>query len=96
MAEKDPWEDQVFTDEVPVPTDTRTTDYPWDKFTKVGLSTVFYPDEGKDGDTTKQVKNRIDNSLRTFGKKKDPAWKFTSRVVLDENDKSCVRIWRIE
>mgnify|MGYP003121177733 FL=1 len=94
------WDDISFDDDIPLPTDVRSSDkYPWAKFpppnpkTGQARSFAFTPDN--DGiDTSKRLKNRIDQSLRTFIKGKEPTWRFISRVKL-ENDESVVRVWRL-
>jgi hypothetical protein len=92
-----------FDVDVPLPTDLRsTTKYPWDKFppAKNGkqASMLFLPDD--DGvDTSKRLKNRIDQSLRTFIAGKQPKWQFISRVRLEKSgnkEVSGVRVWRME
>ena len=91
----DIWADFTPDIDVPIPSDTRnSTSYPWHKF-GVNNSFFFAPDKGEIEDTSKRLKNRLDQSTRTFAKKQDPAWKFTCRVKL-ENDISGVRVWRIE
>jgi len=93
----DPWADFKPDMDVPLPTDTRnSTSYPWEKF-QVGASFFFQTD--REDDTAKRLKNRLDQSTRTFAKKQQPPWKFTLRVKLEEVDKkeiSGVRVWRIE
>ena len=100
MSTKD-WGD--FDLDVPLPTDMRsTTKYPWDEFPppKSGklASMMFLPDN--DGiDTSKRLKNRVDQSLRTFIKGKQPTWRFISRVRLEKagnKEVSGVRVWRME
>ena len=94
------WDEISFDDDIPLPTDVRSSDkYPWAKFpppnpkTGQARSFAFTPDS--DGiDTTKRLKNRIDQSLRTFIKGKEPTWRFISRVKL-EDDESVVRVWRL-
>ena len=96
------WEGiQLDTDNVyPIPKDTRGTRgsrYPWPIF-EVGNSLFFTPDD--DEDTSKRLKNRLDQSWRTHSKKQDPEWKFTSRISLENDPKtkkqrSGVRVWRV-
>tara|TARA_R100001086_G_scaffold243205_1_gene171799 strand:- start:552 stop:824 length:273 start_codon:yes stop_codon:yes gene_type:complete len=88
----DDWSDIKLDNNVPLPTDVRNVaKYPWDKF-DVGNSYFFSVEEGED--TAKRLKNRLDQSTRTFSKKQEPEWKFTLRVRL-ENEESGVRVWRV-
>lgn len=88
----DDWSDIKLDKNVPLPTDVRNVaKYPWDKF-EVGNSYFFSVEEGED--TAKRLKNRLDQSTRTFAKKQEPEWKFTLRVRL-ENEESGVRVWRV-
>ena len=97
MSTKD-WGD--FDLDVPLPTDMRsTTKYPWDEFPPPKgeklASMIFLPDDD-DVDTTKRLKNQ---SLRTFMKRKQPTWRFISRVRLEKagnKEVSGVRVWRME
>ena len=99
MSTKD-WGD--FDLDVPLPTDMRSTPkYPWAEFPPPKgeklASMIFLPDN--DGiDTSKRLKNRIDQSLRTFIKGKQPTWRFISRVRLEKagnKEVSGVRVWRM-
>ena len=92
MMEEDPWKDLVLTQDIPIPTDTHSrTVYPWDRF-KVGDSAFFRVD--RDGeDTAKRLKNRLDQSTRTYSKKQTPPWRFVHRITL-QDDASGVRTWR--
>ena len=93
----DPWANFEPDMDVPLPTDTRsTTSYPWDKF---GVGASFFFQVENDQDTSKRLKNRLDQSTRTFARKQNPPWKFTLRMRLEEvggKEKSGVRVWRIE
>ena len=93
------WEYVELDTDIPIPSDTRGargSRYPWPIFKK-GNSKFFAPDD--DNDTSKRLKNRLDQSWRTHSKKQDPVWTFTSRIILEENPKtkkecSGVRVWR--
>ena len=95
------WEGIELDTDIPIPKDTRGTRgsrYPWPIF-KVGNSMFFTPDD--DEDTSKRLKNRLDQSWRTHSKKQDPKWNFTSRIALEidpktKTERSGVRVWRIE
>ena len=94
----DEWNDIELDDNVPIPTDTRNTmRYPWPKF-KVNNSLFFSPDA--DEDDAIRLKNRLDQSTRTFGAKQEPEWKFVLRVRLEKDSKgkeqSGVRVWRVK
>ena len=68
----DDWSDIKLDKNVPLPTDVRNVaKYPWDKF-EVGNSYFFSVEEGED--TAKRLKNRLDQSTRTFAKKQEPEW----------------------
>lgn len=86
------FDDLVLDTDIPIPADTRTRKYPWLRF-KPKNSLFFSPDDSDD--SVKRLKQRLDQSNRTFGKKQNPEWKFTGRVVL-ENEVSGVRVWRTE
>ena len=93
----DEWEDIKLDSDVPIPSDTRNTmRYPWPKF-KVNNSLFFSPDSGEDN--AKRLKNRLDQSTRTFAAKQTPPWKFVLRVRLEKDkngkDQSGVRVWRV-
>ena len=88
----DDFDDLVLDTDVPIPADTRTRKYPWLRF-KPSNSLFFGIDDADD--SVKRLKQRLDQSSRTFGKKQNPEWKFTARVVL-ENEVSGVRVWRTE
>jgi hypothetical protein len=93
----DEWEDIELDSDVPIPSDTRNTmRYPWPKF-KVNNSLFFSPDNGEDN--AKRLKNRLDQSTRTFAAKQTPPWKFVLRVRLEKDkngkDQSGVRVWRV-
>ena len=94
MMEEDPWKDLVLTQDIPIPTDTHSrTVYPWDRF-KVGDSAFFRVD--RDGeDTAKRLKNRLDQSTRTYSKKQNPPWRFVHRITL-QDEESGVRTWRTQ
>ena len=95
------WEGIELDTDIPIPKDTRRTRgsrYPWPIF-QVGNSLFFTPDD--DEDTSKRLKNRLDQSWRTHSKKQDPKWNFTSRIALEidpktKKERSGVRVWRIE
>ena len=91
---EDPWKNLVLTKNVPVPEHVRRTTYPWERF-EVGDSAFFEPDSTSEHDTAARLKNRLDQSARTFSNKQAPAWKFVMRVTLEE-EKSGVRVWRLE
>mgnify|MGYP003657866339 CR=1 FL=1 len=62
----DIWADFKPDVDVPIPTDTRnSTSYPWHKF-QINNSFFFAPDKGDQEDTSKRLKNRLDQSTRTF------------------------------
>ena len=61
---------------------------------KMRYPSKFFEPDGE-GDTTKMLKNRVDQSWRGFCKNHKPDWKFMSRVVL-KNEKSGVEVWRTE
>ena len=93
----DEWQDIKLDSDVPIPSDTRNTmRYPWPKF-KVNNSLFFSPDSGEDN--AKRLKNRLDQSTRTFAAKQTPPWKFVLRVRLEKDkngkDQSGVRVWRV-
>ncbi len=93
----DEWQDIELDIDVPIPSDTRNTmRYPWPKF-KVNNSLFFAPDS--DEDNAKRLKNRLDQSTRTFAAKQTPPWKFVLRVRLEEDkegeDQSGVRVGRV-
>jgi len=93
----DEWEDIELDSDVPIPSDTRNTmRYPWPKF-KDNNSLFFSPDSGEDN--AKRLKNRLDQSTRTFAAKQTPPWKFVLRVRLEKDkngkDQSGVRVWRV-
>ena len=95
------WEGIELDTDIPIPKDTRGTRgsrYPWPIF-QVGNSLFFTPDD--DEDTSKRLKNLLDQSWRTHSKKQDPKWNFTSRIALEidpktKKERSGVRVWRIE
>ena len=95
------WEGIELDTDIPIPKDTRGTRgsrYPWPIF-QVGNSLFFTPDD--DEDTSKRVKNRLDQSWRNHSKKQDPKLNFTSRIALEidpktKKERSGVRVWRIE
>ena len=95
------WEGVELDTDIPIPKDTRGTRgsrYPWPIF-KVGNSMFFTPDD--DEDTSKRLKNRLDQSWRTHSKKQDPKWNVTSRISLEadlktKKERSGVRVWRIK
>jgi hypothetical protein len=92
MMEEDPWKDLVLTQDIPIPTDTHSrTVYPWKRF-KVGDSAFFNVDRGGE-DTAKRLKNRLDQSTRTYSNKQVPPWRFVHRITL-HNEESGVRTWR--
>ena len=93
------WEGIELDTDIPIPKDTRGTRgsrYPWPIF-KVGNSMFFTPDD--DEDTSKRLKNRLDQSWRTHSKKQNPEWSFTSRISAEvdpktKKERSGVRVWR--
>ena len=95
------WEGLELDTDIPIPKDTRGTRgsrYPWPIF-KVGNSLFFVPDEDNEEDTPKMLKNRLDQSWRTYSKKQDPEWQFLSRMVVEtdpktKKERSGVRVWR--
>ena len=91
---EDPWKNLVLTKNVPVPEHVRRTTYPWERF-EVGDSAFFAPASTSEHDTAARLKTRLDQSARTFSNKQAPAWKFVMRVTLEE-EKSGVRVWRLE
>jgi len=94
----DLWGDLKLEKNVPLPLDIRSsTKWPWERF-DVDFSAFFRPGEEVDEsgdtiDTSKKLKNRIDQSLRTYSKKQTTSPSFISRIRL-ENEVSGVRVWR--
>jgi hypothetical protein len=85
-------DDFVVEYDIPLPADRRASlKYPWHRLDKVGATVFFAPDSEQD--TTKKLKNRLEQSLRTY-RSKHADFNSVCRVVL-ENERSGVRVWRI-